>query len=142
LGGRELRGIGDQPADLLGCPFPREDDMEEAQAADQEPAGIDKAVPGAAVGLRDDQGLSAAPAKEIAPIAPRLELPAGLQEVAIAFERGGKTEASLVTGLDHGRTEIIGIKQDQNLDPGGGVELPSGVFMEGNADGRTRLFFT
>ena len=84
--------------------------------ADREPAGIDKAVAGAAMGLRDDEGLGAAPSKEIAPIAPGLELPAGLQEVAIAFERGGKMEALLSAGLDHGRTEIIGIKQDQDLD--------------------------
>ena len=57
-------------------------------------------------------------------------------------------EALLAAGLDHGRTEIIGIKQDQNLDPGGGVELPNelscqlGGLLEGDADGCTRLFFT
>jgi hypothetical protein len=56
-------------------------------------------------------------------------------------------EALLSAGLDHGRTEIIGITQDQDLDPGGGIELPHelsrqlGGLLEGDAYGRTRLFF-
>jgi hypothetical protein len=108
LGGRELRGLGDQPADRLGRPCPRADDLEEAQVADREPAGLDNAVAGAAVGLRDGEGRGAKPSHEIVPRAPRLELPAGLHEVAMAFASGGQRAALLSAGLDHGWTEIIG----------------------------------
>jgi hypothetical protein len=122
-GGRELRGIGDQPEDLLGPPCSREDHLQAAPVAARQPAGSDNAVAGAAVGLRDDEGRGAAPSQELPPIAPRLELPAGLQEVAMALEGGDNMDAWFAAGLDHGRTAIIGSKQDHDLDAGEGVDL-------------------
>jgi hypothetical protein len=143
-GGRALRGIGDQPADLLGPPCSREDPRKAAQVADRQPAGSDNAVAGAAGGLRDDEGLGAAPSNEIPPLAPRLELPAGLQEVAMALAGGGQRDAWVAAGLDHGRTERLGSTQDHDLDAGGGVERSQAVgrqrggLPEGGAYGGTR----
>jgi hypothetical protein len=144
VGGRELRGMGDQPAALRGRPVPREDSMAAAPGADREPAGLDNAGAGAAVGLRDDAGLGAAPSQELAPLAPRLALPAELPAVAMAVERGGNMAALRSAGLDHGRTEIIGLTQAQDLDPGGGGDRPHawsrhlGGLREGDTDGSPR----
>src|SRR5918998_2973665 len=60
----------------------------------------------------------------MAPIVPHLELPARPPEIAMASQGGDKVETRLPTRLDHGGTEIVGIKQDEELDAGRGVALP------------------
>ena len=113
--------------------------------ADREPASIDKAVAGAPVGLREDEGLSAVPPKEIPPIAPCLELPAWLEEAPITLEGGGKVEVHLPAGPHHRGAQIIRIKQHDHLNACRGVELPNQLsgqlsgLLEGDAYGRTRL---
>jgi hypothetical protein len=145
--GGEVRGIRNQPENFFGRAFPREDDVQGAECADLQPPGIEIAVAGATIGLRDDQRLGPVSPKSIPPITPRLELPAGLEQAAMALQRRGKVKTLLSAGLDHGSTEIVGIKQDHDLHPGGGVELPNevggqpGGFPERDAHGRTRLLF-
>ena len=73
----------------------------------------------------DDEGLGAVPPKLIPPIPASCEFPAWLEEAAMALERGGQVKALLTAGLDHGRTKIVGIKQDHHLDPRGSLKLPN-----------------
>ena len=76
------------------------------------------------MGLREVEGVGAAPPKQIPAIAAGFELPAQLEETAIALERGRKVKALLTAGLHDGRAQIVGIKQHHHLDAGGGLELP------------------
>jgi hypothetical protein len=92
--------------------------------ADRQPAGLATAVARAAVGLRKDEGLGAAPSKEIAPLGPHLELPARPPEMAMASQGGDAGETLLPTRLDDAGTAIVGLTQDEELDAGRGVALP------------------
>ena len=143
----ELRGIGDEPQDLFGRAFPREDHVQGAELADHQPAGIHKAIAERPIRLRKVEGVRAAPPKQIAPIATGVEFPALLEEAAVAFQGRGKVKLLLPASLHDRRAQIIGIKEDQHLDTRRGLEFPDelggqfGGFPEGKLQGGTLGFF-
>ena len=95
--------------------------------------------------LRADERLSPVSPTLLAPIAPRLELPSGLAQAAMALKCRDKATMFLSAGLEHDRTEIVGLKQDPDLHLDGGGELPHelggqrGGFTARDAHDRTHL---
>jgi hypothetical protein len=134
----ERRGVGHQPENRFGGPFAREDHVQGAKGADLKPAGIHEAIVDLTVGLREGEGVGAAPPKQIPAIAAGFEFPALLEETAIALERGRKVEALLPAGLHDSRAEVVGIKQHHDLDASGSFELPNqlGGQFSGLAEGQ------
>ena len=143
--GGALRIVGYQPEDRASGPFPREDHVQGPDLADLQQAGTDNAVPGAAMRFCDHQGLSAPAPKLIPPITAGFEFPARLQRAPIVLEGRGKVEALFPAGLYHRGPQIIGITRHDDLDAGGGIELPNEVggqldrFLEGDTHRGTRF---
>jgi hypothetical protein len=98
--------------------------VQAAEWADLQPPSSAIAVPGAARRCGDDEGCGAVPPKPMPPLPASCELPAWRAEAVMALERGSKGNALLAAGLDHGRTQLVGITQDHHLDPRGGLKLP------------------
>jgi hypothetical protein len=89
------------------------------------------------LGLREVEGVGAAPPKPLPALAAGLELPAQLEETAMALERGRKVAALFTAGLHDGRAEIVGLKQPHHRDASGGLALPNqlGGQFGGRAEG-------
>ena len=145
--GGKLRGVGDEPQDLVGRAFPREDHVQGAELADRQPASIHKAIADRPIRLREVEGVRAAPPTPMAPIATGVELPALLEAAAVALQGGGQVKLLLPAGLHDRVAQRVGIKEDQHLDAHRGLELPDelrrpfGGFPEGTLQGATRGFF-
>jgi hypothetical protein len=145
--GGQLRSVGDEPQDLLGHAFPREDHMQEAELADRYPARIPNAIADRPIRLREVEGVRAASPTQIPPIPPGLELPALREETAVALHGGGKVTPLLPAGFYDRPTQIVGVKEDQHPDAYRRLELPDelrrqfGHFPEGARQGGTLGFF-
>jgi hypothetical protein len=145
--GGTLRVVSHQPEALFGGPCAREDHVQRAEGADLQPAGIPEAIVDPPIGLPEVEGVGAAPPKQSPAIAAGFELPAQLEETAMALERRGQVEALLTAGLHGGRAERVGITQHHHRDAHGGLKLPEplgsqlGGLAKGQPQGGTRRLF-